>query len=77
MVIVTKSDEQIFVELNDFHGMPIEQRGPKLTITVDGYVPYPMHTLIRWMHKDEERGMYKIYKSIWENGKTKIYIKEE
>lgn len=75
-VIVTKKEEQVSFEVNDTINTPLEKRGFQLTITKNGYREYPMDTPIRWIHMGEEKGMYKIYKLIWEEGTTKIYIKE-
>ncbi|MNJ90160.1 hypothetical protein D3C87_77540 [compost metagenome] len=73
--IQTEEDNQFFFSSEDTIHTPINQRGPKMVITLNGYLLYSVDTSYFWRHKGEEKGIYKITKLIWENGKTILYIK--
>lgn len=73
--IQTEEDAQFFFGGGDTIHTPLNQRGPKMIITLNGYLLYNVDTSYTWRHKGEEKGIYKITKLIWENGKTTLYIK--
>lgn len=72
--IVTDDDGQFMVAAFDTMHIPIEKRGTKWMIILNDYISYPMNEDVKWIHKGDERGFYRIDKLVWEDEKTVVYL---